>query len=211
MEYIDISVLLNADMPVWPGSSGFKLVPCERMTSGAEANVSKLECDIHIGTHIDAPWHFLEHGETVENISVNQLIGKCCVVDLPNADVITAELLEKQDLPSVERVLFRTTNSTLWESGIPGFKKDFVALSADAAEWLVEQSVRVVGVDYLSVQRYEDSSLTHEILLKASVVIIEGLNLASVQAGAYELICLPLKIEGAEGAPARAVLRRLSQ
>lgn len=206
-QIIDISVPLQPQMPIWPGTVGFKLQRTKRLEAGDVANVSRLDTDVHVGTHVDAPWHFLAEGSTVEQMCLEDLMGPVVVADLPNVSAITTDDLAGLKLPAgTKRLLLHTRNSKLWAEGVSEFQPDFVALTADAAEWVVEQGIRLVGVDYLSVQRYEDSQLTHEILLKAGVVILEGLNLTGVQSGCYKLICLPLKLVGAEGAPARAVL-----
>ena len=208
---IDISVPVLPGMPVWPGDGGIRILPVKRMAAGDKNNVSRLDCGVHIGTHVDAPWHFLEDGSTVEQLPLDVMMGKAFVAYLPEVDVITAETLARLKLPGdTTRLLLRTRNSELWETGVIEFRKDFVALTSDAAQWLVGQGIRLIGVDYLSVHRYGDGPLTHQILLRAGIVIIEGLNMAGVAPGTYELICLPLRLCGADGAPARAVLRRLT-
>lgn len=188
-----------------------RLMPNTRLSAGDANNVSRLDCDVHIGTHVDAPWHFLEDGATVEQLPLDIMIGPATVAYLSEVSAVHASDLADLALPQgTKRLLLRTRNSELWAAGVTEFREDYVALAADAARWLVDQGIRLIGVDYLSVQRYKDSPLTHQILLVAGVIIIEGLNLANVQPGAYELICLPLRLVGADGAPARAVLRRLS-
>ena len=210
-EIIDISVPLRPQMPTWPGSVGFQLMRTMCLEAGDSANVSRLDCDLHVGTHVDAPWHFVEDGSTVEQLPLDSLIGPAIVAYLPKVDAITAGDLAALGLSSgAKRLLLRTRNSELWAAGVTEFRKDYAALTPDAARWVVDHGIRLIGVDYLSVQRYDDSPLTHQILLEAGVIILEGLNLAGVQPGAYELICLPLCLVGAEGAPARAVLRPLS-
>jgi arylformamidase len=157
---------------------------------------------------VDAPSHFLVNGATVEQLSLEVLIGTAVVAYLPKVSAIAASDLEDLALPSgIERLLLRTRNSELWEAGVAEFRKDYVALTLDAAQWVVDQNISLIGVDYLSVQRYGDSALTHQVLLESGVVILEGLNLADIKPGGYELICLPIRLVGAEGAPARAVLR----
>lgn len=204
---IDISVALTSQIPTWPGSVGFHLLPSLRLESGDIANVSRLDTDVHVGTHVDAPWHFVAGGETVENLSLEVLIGTAIVVYLPHVSSITSQDLESLNLPlETTRLLLHTRNSNLWENQNPEFQKDFVALTTEAAQWVVDRGIRLIGIDYLSVQRYDDSPLTHEILLKAGVIIVEGLNLARVRSGMYQLVCLPLKLVGADGSPARAVL-----
>jgi arylformamidase len=178
------------------------------MDKGAHANVTSMSTSLHIGTHVDAPHHFLNDGRTVENLSLDVLTGPCYVVQLPDGiDAITEEVLARTEITSdMERVLFGTSNSHYWAKGQEKFQEDFVAITEDGAEWLVEHGIRLVGVDYLSVAPYGDSEPTHHVLLKAGVVIVEGLNLAKVMRGFYTLYCLPLKIAGADGAPARAIL-----
>lgn len=210
-EFIDISVPLWSQMPIWPGSVGFRLTRTMCLEAGDPANVSQLDCDVHVGTHVDTPRHFVKGGSTVEQLPLNVFIGPVVVAHLPKVDAITDGDLAGLGLSlGTERLLLRTRNSELWAEGVTKFRKDYVALTADAAGWVVEQGIRLIGVDYLSVQRFDDGPLTHQILLEAGVFILEGLNLADVRAGSYELICLPLNLVGAEGAPARAVLRTIT-
>ncbi|WP_434222655.1 cyclase family protein [Limnospira platensis CENA597] len=177
------------------------------LAAGDEANVSQLDTDVHVGTHVDAPCHFIESGTAVEDLSLDVLMGVAYVAELPEVQAVTALDLEKLNLPpKTTRLLLYTTNSQLWQDNVTEFNKDFVALTADGAQWLVDKGIRLIGVDYLSVQRYHDSTLTHEILLKAGIIIVEGLNLTNVAAGMYQLVCLPIKLVGSDGSPARAVL-----
>ena len=204
---IDISVPLQSDMPIWPGSIGIHITRIKSFEDGDMVNVSKLECDVHTGTHIDAPSHFVENGATIEKLPLDILIGPVVVVDLPDVNIITASDLDNLGLPQgTKRLLFRTSNSELWRNEISEFQKDYVALSSDAARWIVDQEIHLIGVDYLSVQCYSDNPITHQILLKAGVIIVEGLNLIDVKQGTYQLICLPINLVGVEGAPVRAVL-----
>ena len=210
-DIIDISMPLRPRMPTWPGSVGVRLMRTMRLEAGDPANISRLDCDVHAGTHVDAPWHFLKKGNTAEQFPLNTLIGPAIIVYLPKVDVITAGNLTGPALPSkVKRLLLCTRNSELWVAGVNKSRKNYVALTADAARSVVDKGIRLLGVDYLSVHRYDDSPLTHQILLEADVIILEGLNLADVQPGIYEFICLPLRLVGAEAAPARAILRRMS-
>ena len=208
---IDISWPLQKGIVTWPDSTGFRLLPVKSIAAGNCVNVSRLDCDVHTGTHIDAPKHALQDGATVDQIPLHRLIGCVQVCHLPDAKCISPEALDDLKLPhDTDRLLLRTQNSDLWTKGVSTFKKDYVALTADAARWLVDHGVRLIGMDYLSIQRYDDGPLTHQILMEADVIILEGLNLAGVSPGHYELICLPLNLVGAEGAPARAVLRACS-
>ncbi len=181
------------------------------MINGDKCNDSDLSCNLHTGTHVDAPLHFLADGADVTALALDTLIGPAVVAALPEVDVITADDLERLALPPhTRRLLLRTRNSESWSRGDREFHRDFVALTADAAHWVVARGIQLIGVDYLSVQRFHDGPETHITLLQAGVVILEGLNLSQVVPGDYELICLPLKLAGAEGAPARTVLRMLS-
>lgn len=206
---IDISRPLAPEMAVWPGSVGMRLESVARIAAGAEANVSTLICDVHAGTHVDAPWHHLEDGATAEQLQLEALIGPARVVDTGSALTLDGRELARSGIPErTQRVLFRTRNSEILAADERNFREDYVALAASGAEWLVQAGVRLVGIDALSVQRYGDPARTHRILLEAGVVLLEGLDLTGVAGGEYELICLPLRLVGAEGAPARAILRR---
>jgi len=178
------------------------------MEKGAHANVSRLNVGVHIGTHVDAPHHFMNDGRTIEKLSLDVLTGPCYVTQLPDGvEAITAEALDGISLPAdTMRILFGTSNSRLWSRGEMEFQEDFVAVTEDGANWLVDRGIRLVGVDYLSVAPYGDSVPTHTILLQAGVVVIEGLDLSAVPRGFYDLYCLPLKLLGSEGAPARTIL-----
>jgi arylformamidase len=163
----------------------------------------------HTGTHIDAPDHFLDNGETLDQIPLGLFVGPVQVVELPSGRDITADMIQEADLPAhTKRVLFKTRNSQLWEQGVKEFQKDFMALDEKAAEYLVSRDVEVVGVDYLSVAPFRAPKATHQILLEGKVLIIEGLDLSGIEPGQYTLYCLPLNIPEAEGAPARVLLGR---
>ena len=211
-DIIDITVPLTTEMPIWPGCKGIRIMPTMRMDEGDSYNVSRLDCNLHTGTHLDAPRHFLQNGTTIEQLPLDVLVGPSYVAHLPDAAYITAGHLTDLNLPSgIERLLLRTRNSDLWEAKTNEFRKDFVALTHDAAQWIVDKGINLIGVDYLSVQRYSDDSRTHHILLGADTVVLEGLNLSNVKEGFYELICLPLRLVGAEASPARAILRQIPQ
>jgi len=195
-------------MPVWPGDPSIAVRQVTAIDDGEQANVSSLAMSVHSGTHVDAPHHFLNDGRTVEQLPLEILIGPCCVVRLPDEVTrIDAQVLQGLTLPeNTTRLLFRTSNSRLWKKQEKEFNPEFVAINAEGASWLVRQGIRLVGVDYLSVAPFEDSTPTHRILLEAGVVLLEGLDLSAVPPGDYDLYCLPLKLGGADGAPARAIL-----
>jgi arylformamidase len=208
MRTYDISLTITPELPVWPGDAPISLERVSKIEAGNVANVTHMSMGVHVGTHVDAPYHFLGGHPTVDQLSLNLLTGRAYVLEIPDhIDLITAKVLEKADIPPrTRRLLFKTRNSHYWERQMETFQTDFVGIAADAAQYLVERSVKLVGVDYLSVAPYDDTVPTHEILLKAGVVIVEGLNLSAVEQGRYTLYCLPIKIGGADGAPARAIL-----
>lgn len=209
MRLYDITVPIESGMPVWPGDPPVRLERVAAIADGANANVSSLACGVHVGTHVDAPLHFLDGQGAVEGMPLEAMIGRAFVADLRRAEVIDAAALEKARIPArTRRILFRTRNSEYWKRGETDFQKDFVAIDAAGAGWLVERKVHLVGVDYLSVAPYGNSRPTHELLLGAGVVILEGVNLSGVPGGSYELYCLPMKLVGSDGAPARAVLAK---
>ncbi len=208
MHIYDLSLTISADLPVWPGDPAVMLERISRIEDGAEANVTYLKMSAHTGTHVDAPYHFLPDGTAVHDLDIKKLMGRVFVLHLPDVPLITADVLRNAEIPSrTRRLLFKTRNSNLWAHGRSNeFFENYVALSADAAEYLVNRGVKVVGVDYLSVAPYNATRATHEILLRAGVVIIEGLNLSVVPEGRYTMYCMPLKLLNADGAPARVVL-----
>ena len=208
MTIYDISLTISPNLPIWPGDPALELEQIESMDKGAHNNVTRISAAVHLGTHVDAPYHFLNDGRTVEQLPLEVLTGPCYVTQLPDGiEAITSEVLDRTEINAeMKRVLFGTRNSHLWAKGESKFQTDFVAITEDGAEWLVERGVQLVGVDYLSVAPYGDSVPTHTVLLKAGVVLVEGLNLSNVMRGFYHLYCLPLKIAGSDGAPARAIL-----
>jgi len=208
MPIYDITLTLSPDTPVWPGDPAVALEQVESMDDGAEYNMTRLAMSVHAGTHVDAPHHFLNNRRTVESLPLDVLTGPCYVLQLPDdVDEITAEVLERTPIPDgAERLLFGTRNSRWWAQNVKEFQTDFVAISEDGARWLVERGVKLVGVDYLSVAPYHQSVPTHRVLLEADVVALEGVNLSQVPRGFYTLYCLPLKLAGSDGAPARVIL-----
>jgi len=208
MTIYDISLTISPTLPTWPGDPGLVLKRIESMDEGADANVTHISAAVHLGTHVDAPRHFVNDGRTVESLPLDVLTGPCYVMQLPDGvEAITAEVLERMELTfDFKRILFGTSNSHWWAKGETEFQSDFVAITEDGAQWLVKRGVQLVGVDYLSVAPYADAVPTHVALLKAGVVVVEGLNLSQISRGFYDLYCLPLKIANSDGAPARAIL-----
>jgi arylformamidase len=208
MTIYDISLTISPSMPVWPGDAPVELTLAQAMDRGDAVNVTKLSMSAHTGTHVDAPHHFLNDHRTTDVLPLEVLIGPCYVTQLPD-DVgeISAEVLDRMSFGAgTTRLLFGTSNSKFWARGEEKFQEDYVSVSEDGAEWLVAHGIQLVGVDYLSVAPFSDGMPTHTLLLEAGVVIVEGLNLSQVPRGFYHLYCLPLKLSGADGAPARAIL-----
>jgi len=205
MTYHDVSELISAEMPVYEGDPPVNIALSSSIERGDPYNVSRLTMGAHTGTHVDAPLHFLRNGKAVDEIPLDILIGPALVAEFPGRKEISRDALDSAHLRGEQRVLFKTSNSSLWSE--KGFRKDFVYMAGSAAEYLVEVGVKLVGIDYLSVEKFGATDpITHLTLLKAGVVILEGLNLSAVKPGRYELICLPLRLRGAEGSPCRAML-----
>jgi arylformamidase len=207
--WIDVSVPVYSGMAHWPDNPPVVVERLLDMDRGDAANVSKLSLGAHTGTHMDAPRHFLRDGAGIDALPFAATLGPARVIGIRDTHSIKAAELAGYDLRQGERVLFKTTNSArCW--GTDEFVEDFVSIARGAAAYLAERGVQTIGVDYLSVGGFrEDGVETHAALLGGGVWIIEGLNLAAVAPGSYELICLPLRLLGADGAPARAILRPL--
>ena len=205
--WIDISVPLYTGMVHWPDNPPVLIERTMDLEHGDAANVSKIELGAHTGTHMDAPRHFFANGAGLDEMPLEAAIGPARVIPIEHPQAILPAELEAHNLQAGERVLFRTRNSErCWKS--EQFIEDFVYISAAAAQFLVDRKVRTIGIDYLSVGGYiYDGIETHQILLEAGIWLIEGLNLSSVSPGVYELVCLPLRVVAADGAPARAILR----
>ncbi len=202
----DISLPIDDRLPLWPGSAGWQVN--HRHTEPGLME-STYFCDVHTATHIDAPAHCVKGGDTVERISLDSLNGDAFVVYLPDVYIIGSHELESSNIPyDTKRLLLRTRNSMNWINGSSDFDYQYSALNPEGAHWIVERGIDLIGIDYLSIQRYDEKDFkTHNILLESGVVILEGLNLANISSGVYELICMPLKLVGTEAAPVRAVLR----
>lgn len=207
LDWIDISVPLHTGMVHWPGDPEFCISRQSDIRKGDPATVSRLCLGAHSGTHMDAPAHFFPNAAGIEAMPLDTTIGPARVVAIEDPTAVRPEELEKHSISRGERILFKTRNSQrVWKE--KEFVKDYVFISKEAAEYLARIRVRCVGIDYLSVGGYrQDGEATHMSLLRARIWIIEGLDLSAVSPGTYELICLPLSIAGADGAPARALLR----
>jgi arylformamidase len=213
MPIYDITVPLTNEMPTYPGDAGVEIRDWFSLANGDSANVTQLNFGAHTGTHVDAPAHFIEGAPKSETLPLEILIGKARVVEVPESHLsIDKAFVVEHCEPATSRVLFKTRNSSFWSYESSKFRDDFTYLELPAAEYLIKQGLKLVGIDYLSIEQFgQKQHPTHLALLSKGLVIVEGLNLANVPAGIYELICLPLRIRGGkgDGAPARAVLRTL--
>jgi arylformamidase len=214
MQIYDVSVPISELTPTYPGDPGIEIKHWLALANGDAANVSLLYFGAHSGTHVDAPAHFIEGGVKVEFLSLQSLIGEAEVIEVPEEiQTIDEAFVGGNCGRNSERVLFKTRNSSFWNNPERGFRIDYTAIDPSAARRLVESGTKLVGIDYLSVERFQSEKFeTHHTFLSAGVVILEGLDLRQITAGFYELICLPLKIAGGsgDGAPARAILRTLN-
>lgn len=213
MTIYDISVPLSAATPTYPSDPTIEITSWSELQRGDAANVSLLHFGAHSGTHVDAPAHFIAGGAKVEALALESLLGRATVVEVPtDMTSIDGDFISGNCNRSTERILFKTRNSSFWNSPEEGFRTDYTYLEPDGARRLIEMGIKLVGIDYLSIERFKsDGAETHRILLSNDVVILEGLDLRNVPAGRYELFCLPLRIAAGsgDGAPARAILRTL--
>jgi arylformamidase len=209
--FIDITLPFSERLPVWPGDT-----PVTVVRSTGTATVSELRMSSHVGTHVDAPAHFLPQGMTLDQLPLDVLIGPAWVAHVPRATVITADMLDRCHIPAgVERLLLRTDNSVPKsqdrhpQPGSGHFNQEYVALDPTGGGWLLEKRIRLIGIDGPSVDPFSTPAFAvHRMLLANQVVLVENLALADVKPGSYRLICLPLRYEGGDGAPARVVLEQ---
>jgi arylformamidase len=207
MKIHDISLPLSESLVVWPGDPPVRITQPSHLDRGDEYTVSRLELGAHVGTHVDAPAHFVRGGASVDRLALELLVGPAQVVHVPEAAVLTGEVLDGLSIPpDTDRLLFRTRNSERWAEGMGGFHEDYVGFTNAGARWMVARGLKLVGIDYLSISSYDDLMPPHRTLLGAGVIVVEGLDLRGVAPGAYQLVCLPLKLMGGDGAPARAIL-----
>ncbi len=205
--WIDVSVPLHSGMVTWPGDPAVRIVPFKEIARGGSSNVSKLSLGAHTGTHMDAPRHFFVDGRGIDRMPFEATVGPARVIQIQDRESIKVPELRRCRIHKGERILFKTRNSAAWRKS-PAFDRQYVYITSEAARYLAARGVRCVGIDYFSVGGYKrDGAETHRALLGAGIWIIEGLDLSRVEPGEYDLICLPLKIAGADGAPARAVVR----
>jgi arylformamidase len=213
MRLYDITVPLSTNTPTYPGDPGIEIHQWSSIANGNSSNLTLLHFGAHSATHVDAPAHFIEGAGRVDSLPLDVLIGEAQVIEVPESLLVIDERFVAENISTdVTRVLFKTKNSSFWKNKLKEFQTNYTHLGSDAARKLVEMGVRLIGIDYLSIEKFHSG--THEVhlaLLSNGVVIVEGLNLSEVAAGRYELMCLPLKVAdgSGDGAPARAVLREL--
>ncbi len=206
--WLDASADLGSNTPSWPGSHGVTVSRARCLADGDPVNETFLEMDVHCGTHVDAPSHFVPNGTTVDEMPISTFVGLATVVDLTGRTSITALDIQRSVPRGTQRVLFRTDNSVDQLMRRKEFNPDFVALTLDGAQALADRDeVVLIGNDYLSIQEFGGDDETHRVLLRRGIAAVEGLDLADISAGQYELVALPIRICGAEAAPLRAILR----
>jgi arylformamidase len=207
MKIYDVTVPISSKLPVYPGDPGIDLDQVFSLAKGDPANVTRINMGSHTGTHVDAPYHFVETGQKLDELKLEIFTGRTHVLEV-TAPVITESVLSEFDFTDKTRVLFKTRNSYLWDRG-PEFIKEYVYIEPRAAELLVKEGIKLVGIDYLSVEKFGSTTFeTHLKLLTNGIAIVEGLNLRDVEPGDYEMICLPLRMTNGDGAPARVILRK---
>lgn len=207
MRWIDVSVPLSEKLPAWPSDDKFKYTETRMISEGNESNCASMSLSVHFGTHLDAPYHFIPGGKTIDQIELELLIGPCLVVAVLEAEkIIEPAHLELKVPEGTRRLLVKTRNSSFVRD--VAFHKDYVAFSEASVRYLLGKGVRLLGLDYFSIAAYGSARPAHAAFLGAGGVAIETLDLSSVEPGLYELVCLPLKIEGSGGAPARVALGR---
>lgn len=207
----DVTVAISETVPIYEGDPKVKIDSFVSIANGSAANVSNVCFGAHTGTHVDAPNHFIDGTRTVGDLDVEKLIGPCLVVEVP-ADVIAIEPEHLPVLQDIERIVFKTRNSAFWNTPEDGFRTDFTYITLATAKTLADAGIKLVGIDYLSIEAPgAEGHPVHITLLEKEIVILEGLDLREIAAGDYELICLPLKYVGGtgDGAPARTVLRQI--
>ena len=209
MKIYDITIAINAATPIYKGDPGVEITSFKAIANGSSANVSQISFGVHTATHVDAPNHFIDGARRVHELDPQKLVGPCRVIQVPE-DVIAIEPEHVGNIDGITRVLFKTRNSAFWATPELGFRTDFTYLTPDTARLLVDNGVVLVGIDYLSIEKSgSPGHPVHITLLEKEVVILEGVDLREVPPGDYELICMPLKYDGAtgDGSPARTFLR----
>jgi arylformamidase len=213
MRIFDITIPLSPSTPVWEGEKGITIQRTAELGPESEYNVSRCELGLHSGTHVDAPFHVIKNGLTVDAIPIENLVGPVQVVEISEENkLIDAPLLRRLEINNaIQKIIFKTQNSKYWDQVPAVFSRDYVGIDSSAAHFLVSLGMDLVGIDYFSISAFADLLQPHAILLREKVVLVENLDLRAVGAGVYDLYCLPLKVVGTDGAPARVILTAPNQ
>ena len=208
-DWIDITMPIRNNMVLWPGDTDIVVKRINSIKDGNECNLTNISFSAHTSTHMDAPLHFIDNAKDISTLPFDAVIGRAKVIEIKDNHSIKPEELKLNNIEENDRLLFKTCNSLI-DWSMKDFISDYVFLSTEAAEYLVEKKVKTIGIDYLSIAGLNNTDEVHKILLSSEIWIIEGLVLNSVTAGVYDLICLPINIAGSDGAPARAVVKRIT-
>jgi len=209
MPFYDISIPLRSSTPSWPKTKGFSISRYLDIGKGDSVNNSALNMDAHTGTHIDAPLHHIEDGDDILSLKLESMIGEVFLADIPSRKIIEPDDLEEASIPlGTKRLLIKTDNSRTRVNMQDSFSDTYSSLSISSAEWIVGSGIKLIGIDSLSIEAFDGDGSVHKAILKSGIIVIEGLDLASVSSGMYRLHCLPLSIENSEGAPARVILEK---
>jgi arylformamidase len=205
---IDITVEISEHMLVWEGDPGVKIRQLLKIKKGDPYNLTRLDLGVHNGSHVDAPLHFIDDGKSTDQFPLSQMVGPVQVVEIDKSiNLITADVLKNAGIHAeTKRLLFKTKNSDFWKRPDSIFQKDFCGVTTNGAQFLSTLDLQLVGIDFLSISPLSDLEEPHRILMRKGVIILETVNLAAVDPGFYDLYCLPLKLVGCEGAPARVIL-----
>lgn len=207
MRLYDATLPIREGMVTFPGDPPFRLEPFFQRRKGDPFDLALMSMGTHLGTHVDPPAHYLDNGTTVDQLPLEALVGPGIVLDMRGRARVDPQALEASGLGNHTRVLLKTDNGPFLLE--PSLREEYVHLTEDGAQWLVEHGVRLVGIDYLSIERFRNPGApVHRALLKAGVVVVEGVHLLDVPEGPCVVVCLPLRIQGADGAPARVILMR---
>ena len=208
MQIFDVTIPIHPNMVVWPGDPPISFHRVKKIEEGSNSNVSEIKMGVHTGTHVDAPVHFIQGKPGIDSLDLSILIGPAQVVELPDdCNLIDEKVVQSAGIkPGMERVLFKTKNSRFWQTDPDHFHTDFTAFSVNGSRAIISMGIRLLALDYLSISPYKQSRPTHEALLGANIIVVEGLDLSHIGPGFYQLICLPLRLMGSDGSPARVVL-----
>ena len=208
-DWIDITMPIRNNMVHWPGDTDILVKRINSIGAGYNYNLTNISFSAHTSTHMDAPLHFIDNAKDISTLPFNAVIGKAKIIEIKDTISIKPEELETYNIEENDRILFKTRNSSV-DWGMEEFISEYVFLTTEAAKYLAEKKIKTIGIDYLSIAGLNNTEEVHKILLSSEIWIIEGLLLNEVTEGLYDLICLPINIVGSDGAPARAVVKRVS-